>query len=89
MISIRWLSTCASLSGGGPEENARAIRALLGGGGAEAHAAAVAVNAAALITLAGLTDSLADGYVLAGSVLAGCRALDRDEAAVDQERCNS
>jgi anthranilate phosphoribosyltransferase len=69
----------ASLSGGGPEENARAIRALLGGGGAEAPAAAVAVNAAALITLAGLTDSLADGYALARSVLAGGRGLDRLE----------
>ncbi|HEU4699323.1 MAG TPA: anthranilate phosphoribosyltransferase [Gemmatimonadales bacterium] len=65
--------------GGGPEENARAIRALLGGEGAEAHAAAVGVNAGALLALAGHADSLADGYAAARAVLASGRALERLE----------
>ena len=67
----------ASIAGGEPAENARAIGELLGGRGAEAHAAAVAVNAAALLTLAGITARLADGYALAREVIAGGGALER------------
>ena len=69
----------ATISGGGPEENAAAIRALLSGKGAEAHAAAVAVNTAALLLLAGLTDTLAGGYAVAREVIAGGGALTRLE----------
>jgi anthranilate phosphoribosyltransferase len=76
----------AALSGGGPEENAQHIRALLGGTGAEAHAAAVAVNAGALLMLAGLADRLADGYALARSVLASGGALDRLERFAELSR---
>ena len=76
----------AALSGGGPEENARHIRALLGGTGSEAHAAAVAVNAGALLMLAGLADQLADGYALARSVIASGGALDRLERFAELSR---
>jgi anthranilate phosphoribosyltransferase len=76
----------AAIEGGGPEQNALYIRALLGGAGAEAHAAAVAVNAAALITLAGLTDRLADGYALARAILAEGRALGRLERFAELSR---
>lgn len=77
----------SALGGGGPEENAAAIGALLGGRGAEAHAAAVAVNAAALLVLGGLAGSLAEAYSRAREALAGGGALGRLErlAALSRE----
>lgn len=65
----------SAIAGGEPEANARAIRAVLTGQGEPAHAAAVAVNAAALLMLAGIADTLAQGYERARSVLAGGRAF--------------
>jgi anthranilate phosphoribosyltransferase len=76
----------ASIVGGEPAENERAIRALLGGRGEEAHAAAVAVNAGALLMLAGHARSLADGYAHARDVLASGRALERLERLAELSR---
>ena len=69
----------SAIAGGTPEDNARAIRAVLGGRGDAAHSAAVAVNAAALLELAGLAASPAEGYAMAQAVLASGRALERLE----------
>ena len=69
----------ADLVGGGPSENAVAIRRLLGGEGEAAHIAAVAVNAGALLHLASVADSLPAGYELARSVIGGGGALARLE----------
>lgn len=65
----------SAITGGEPEANARSIRAVLMGEGEPAHAAAVAVNAAALLMLAGIADTLVQGYELALSVLSGGRAF--------------
>jgi len=67
----------AALAGGNPEHNARAVEALLRGQGDEAHNAAVAVNTAALLHLAGLADSFAAGYTHAREILAAGRAWER------------
>jgi anthranilate phosphoribosyltransferase len=69
----------AEIVGGGPEENAAAMRRLLAGGGEPAHVAAVAVNAGALLTLAGTEDSYPAGYERAREVIAGGAALGRLE----------
>ncbi|GHV57224.1 anthranilate phosphoribosyltransferase [Synergistales bacterium] len=69
----------SSIVGGSPEENETAIRAVLGGKGSEAHAAAISVNAAALLTLGGLTENYKDGFSLAMSVLESGKALERFE----------
>jgi anthranilate phosphoribosyltransferase len=69
----------SAIAGGDPEENADALRAVLSGRGEEAHAAAVAVNAAALLELAGLACSPAEGYTHARELLASGRALRRLE----------
>jgi anthranilate phosphoribosyltransferase len=62
-----------------PEENEAAIRAALGGEGDEAHAAAISVNAAALLTLGGVTENYRAGFDLAMSVMKSGRALERAE----------
>jgi anthranilate phosphoribosyltransferase len=69
----------SSIVGGLPEENEVAIRSVLCGRGDEAHAAAIAVNASALLTLAGLTGNYRDGFELAMSVLKSGKALERLE----------
>lgn len=69
----------AAIVGGEPVENARSIRAVLEGRGDEAHAAAVAVNAGALLMLGGRADDLASGYELARSVIDSGRAFARVE----------
>lgn len=69
----------SSIVGGTPEENEAAIRSVLGGGGDEAHAAAISVNASALLTLGGITKNYKDGLALAGEVLKSGKALDRLE----------
>ncbi|MCL2010721.1 MAG: anthranilate phosphoribosyltransferase [Synergistaceae bacterium] len=69
----------SSIVGGSPEENETAIRSVLAGGGSEAHAAAISVNAGALLTLGGITENYRDGFALAREVLAGGKALERLE----------
>jgi len=51
--------------GGTPQRNARRLRALLSGRGGEADETVVALNAGALLTTAGKTDSLRLGTVMA------------------------
>jgi anthranilate phosphoribosyltransferase len=67
----------SSIVGGRPKENETAIRSVLGGQGSEAHAAVIAVNAAALLTLGGITENYRNGFALAMSVLESGRALER------------
>jgi len=69
----------SSIVGGSPEENEAAIRSVLGGHGDEAHAAAISVNASALLTLGGITQNYKDGFALAEEVLKSGSALDRLE----------
>ena len=69
----------ASIVGGNPEENEAAIRSVLAGEGSEAHSAAISVNAAALLTLGGVTQNYKDGFALAREVLESGKALDRLE----------
>jgi anthranilate phosphoribosyltransferase len=74
----------SSIVGGTPEENETAIRSVLGGNSAyrvmnEAHAAAISVNAAALLTLGGITENYRDGFALAREVLESGKALERLE----------
>jgi anthranilate phosphoribosyltransferase len=69
----------SSIAGGTPRENEVAIRAVLGGKGDEAHAAAISVNAAALLTIGRVTENYRDGFELAMSILKSGRALDRIE----------
>lgn len=61
----------SALAGGDVEENAGLFERLLRGQGRDAHQAAVAVNAAALLHLAGVEPSLAAGYRRARDILAG------------------
>ena len=59
-----------SLKGGGPEENAARMSALLKGAGSEAEADAVAFNAGALLMTAGLAADLKEGVARAADALA-------------------
>jgi len=72
----------SSIVGGTPEENERAIRLVLSGEGDEAHAAAIAVNAGALLALGGKVDSFKRGFALAMSILESGKALERLEKMV-------
>lgn len=70
----------ADLAGAEPAENARVILEVLRGGGKPAARAAVALNAAAAIYVAGLAGSYADGVRRAREALdagAGLAALER------------
>ena len=58
------------LKGGGPEENAARLAALLKGEGSEAEADAVAFNAGALLATAGIASSLREGVEQAAAVIA-------------------
>ncbi|MDR3331594.1 MAG: anthranilate phosphoribosyltransferase [Synergistaceae bacterium] len=69
----------SSIVGGNPEENAIAIRSVLGGHGDAAHAAVISVNAGALLALGGISANYRDGFDLAMSVLESGRALERLE----------
>ena len=77
----------SEIVGGDAAVNAAAIRRVLGGTGSPAHVAAIAVNAGALLALAGLAASMRSGYALALDVLAGGGALARLErfAALSRE----
>ncbi|HEX8526395.1 anthranilate phosphoribosyltransferase [Allosphingosinicella sp.] len=68
-------SPVEALRGGGPDENAERLRALLFGYGTTAEAQSVALNAGALLTTAGLAESLAEGFAHALDVLASGAAF--------------
>lgn len=76
----------SSIVGGSPEENRTAINAVLRGAGTDAHAAAVAVNAGALLTIGGVTDSFKDGFALAMDILRSGRAMERLEKFAEMSR---
>ena len=76
----------AALAGGDATHNAAAVERLLRGHGAEAHNAAVAVNAAALLHLAGMAATLAEGYERSREILAGGGAWRRLEQFVQLSR---
>jgi anthranilate phosphoribosyltransferase len=67
----------SALRGGDASANAEAVKLVLSGQGTEAHAAAVAVNTAALLHLAGMAPTLADGYARARDILATGGAWQR------------
>jgi anthranilate phosphoribosyltransferase len=74
----------AELAGGEPAENAAVIEAVLRGGGPAGARAAVVLNAAAALYVAGVAASYADGVARAAAAIddgAGRRALDRLRAA--------
>jgi anthranilate phosphoribosyltransferase len=67
------------LAGGSPEENARVILDVLGGGGTPGATAAVVLNAAAALYVAGVASDYREGLDRARAALeagAGLRALD-------------
>ncbi len=69
-----------SIKGGTPQENAQTARAILSGQDRTPKRDAVALNAGAAFYLAGKTDSIAQGVVLAGELLdsgAGLEVLER------------
>jgi anthranilate phosphoribosyltransferase len=69
-----------ALAGGGPEENARIIEAVLGGAGEPAARDAVVLNAAAALYVAGVVPDFGAGVERARAALAagaGRAALDR------------
>jgi len=72
----------AALAGGGPEENAERLQALLRGYGSAAENAAVALNAGALLMTAGLAATIAEGADLARQTLASGEPNRRLEALV-------
>jgi anthranilate phosphoribosyltransferase len=64
-----------SLRGGGPEENAERLKALLMGHGTTAERSAVALNAGALLATAGTAGDLKQGAEMALAALGSGRAL--------------
>ncbi len=66
-----------ALRGGDAAENLAHLERLLGGEGAEAHEAAVALNAGALAWVFGAAGDLADGTAQAREALRSGRCLDR------------
>ncbi len=79
----------AAIVGGSAEENARAITGVLAGSGQAAHTAAVAINVAALLWIAGIADSPVRGFDQAQSILASGNALRRLERCVVLSRSDS
>lgn len=71
-----------ALTGGGPEENAERLKALLMGYGTPVESAAVALNAAALLMTAGLARDLAEGADVARQALASGEPYRRLDALV-------
>jgi anthranilate phosphoribosyltransferase len=82
----------AGLAGGDPADNARMVLGILGGDAPGVARAAVVVNAAAAIYVAGLADSLEDGIAVAEKSIdsgAARDALDRlRDAAKAAARAN-
>jgi anthranilate phosphoribosyltransferase len=77
------IERCApeALRGGTPEENATAIRAVLGGEGG-AHRDAVLLNAAGAIAAAGHAEDLAEGLAIAQEAVDSGTAAERLESLV-------
>jgi anthranilate phosphoribosyltransferase len=75
-----------ALAGGAPEDNAALLAAALRGRAPEAHLAAIALNAGALLWIAGVAADLVGGVDLAKRVLASGRAHDRLEQYVAATR---
>jgi anthranilate phosphoribosyltransferase len=79
------------LAGAGPAENAGVIADILDGGGARGARAAVLLNAAAAIYVAGRAASFGDGVRLAERALVtgeGMRALERLRTAFERPRAS-
>jgi anthranilate phosphoribosyltransferase len=76
----------SAIAGGGAEENAARLVALLEGKGSEAEQAMVAINAGALLTLAGLQSDLRAGTQAALDALASGAAGERLHAFVEASR---
>jgi anthranilate phosphoribosyltransferase len=72
-----------ALKGGGPEENAERLKALLMGCGPAVEADVVALNAGALLMTAGLAENLKIAVAVAKGVLASGAAYQRLRAFVD------
>ena len=72
----------AALRGGGPEENAQRLKALLMGYGTSVETAAVALNAGALLMTAGLAGTILEGADLARQTIASGEPHRRLEALV-------
>ena len=70
----RW--ELSDVLGGDPDENARLLREVFAGRGRPAHRDAIAVNAGALLYLAGPADNLADGTRMALNQLASGRVSE-------------
>jgi anthranilate phosphoribosyltransferase len=82
-------ATADELAGGGPAENAGIIAEVLDGGGTRGARAAVVLNAAAALYVAGRAVSFGDAVRLAERALAsgeGMRALERLRAAFERPR---
>ena len=82
-------ATAEELAGAGPAENAGVIADVLDGGGARGARAAVVLNAAAAIYVAGRAASFGDGVRIAEHALAsgeGMRALERLRTAFERPR---
>jgi anthranilate phosphoribosyltransferase len=73
----------AALAGGEREEGAAWLRTILSGEGTEAHRAAVALNAGALLWVAGRAEDVRDGYRAARATLASGRCRVRLEGLVE------
>ena len=73
----------ASLKGGGPEENAERLKALLFGCGTSAERHAVAINAGTLLLAAGEAASLKEGADLALQTIASGKAYRVLEAFIE------
>lgn len=73
----------SALKGGGPEENAERLKALLMGYGAPVEADVVALNAGALLMTAGLAENLKVAVAVAKGMLASGAAYQRLKAFVD------
>jgi anthranilate phosphoribosyltransferase len=71
------------LKGGGPEENAERLKALLMGRGSQVESDTVALNAGALLMTAGLAETLKIGTAVAQGVIASGAAYRRLEAFVE------
>jgi anthranilate phosphoribosyltransferase len=67
----------AALRGGSPRENAGLLACALAGCASEPHLAAIAINAGALLWIAGRSATLRDGTATALAVLASGRAHER------------
>jgi anthranilate phosphoribosyltransferase len=72
-----------TLAGGDPDENARRLRELLAGGGSEAERNMAAINAGALLMIAGLAEDLRAGAGAALAALSNGAALERLDAFVE------